>query len=192
VTGVDWIIIGLVLLLALFGWAQGFVAGALSLVGFALGALIGTRLGPLVLEDGASSPYAPLFGLFGALVAGALLASGFEGLASRLRSRMRSPGVSALDGVLGAALMGCVGLGLAWVLGAIALQTPGARELRREIQRSSILAQLNDVLPSRTVLNALARFDPFPRITGPDITVGAPDAAAAEDPQVAAAAQSVV
>ena len=191
-TGVDWIIIGLVLLLALFGWAQGFVAGALSLVGFALGALIGTRLGPLVLSDGASSPYAPLFGLFGALVAGALLASGFEGLASRLRSRMRSPGISALDGVLGAALMGCVGLGLAWVLGAIALQTPGARELRREIQRSSILAQLNDVLPSRTVLNALARFDPFPRITGPDITVRAPDAAAAEDPQVAAAAGSVV
>src|SRR6185436_12059201 len=80
-TGVDWIILGVVALLALFGWMQGFVAGALSLVGFALGALIGTRLGPLLLPDGKESPYAPLFGLFGALVAGAILASGFEGIA---------------------------------------------------------------------------------------------------------------
>ena len=29
-TGVDWIIVGLLLLLALFGWAQGFVTGALA------------------------------------------------------------------------------------------------------------------------------------------------------------------
>ncbi len=191
-TGVDWIIVGLVLLLALFGWAQGFVAGALSLVGFALGALIGTRVGPLILSDGAASPYAPLFGLMGALVVGALLASGFEGIAARLHSRVRNPGLRAADGLLGAVLMGCVGLGLAWVVGAIALQTPGARELRRDIQRSAILARLNDVLPSRTVLNALARFDPFPRISGPDIDVAAPNSAVARDPQVAAAAPSVV
>ena len=32
-TGVDWIIVGLVLLLALFGWAQGFISGVLALVG---------------------------------------------------------------------------------------------------------------------------------------------------------------
>ena len=36
-TGLDWVIVGLVLLLAVFGWAQGFVAGALALVGFAAG-----------------------------------------------------------------------------------------------------------------------------------------------------------
>ena len=55
-TGVDWIIVGLVLLLALFGWAQGFVSGALALAGLALGAWVGTRIGPLVLSDGAHSP----------------------------------------------------------------------------------------------------------------------------------------
>ena len=58
-TGVDWIIVGLLLLLALFGWAQGFVTGALALIGFALGAWLGTRLAGLVLPDGSRNPYAP-------------------------------------------------------------------------------------------------------------------------------------
>ena len=39
--------------------------GVLSLAGFALGAFLGTRLGPLLLAEGAHSPYAPLFGLAG-------------------------------------------------------------------------------------------------------------------------------
>jgi S1-C subfamily serine protease len=192
VTPVDWIILGAVLLLALFGWAQGFLTGALSLLGFALGAFLGTRLGPHLLPDGSQSPYAPLFGLLGALVAGAILATGFEGIGSRLRGFLRIPGLGALDGALGALLMACLGLGVAWVVGAVALQTPGARELRRDIQRSAILARLNEVLPSRELLNALARFDPFPRISGPDIDVAAPDGDAPDDPEVRAAAASVV
>ena len=88
--------------------------------------------------------------------------------------------------------MGCLGLAIAWVVGAVALQTPGARELRRDIQRSKILAGLNDVLPSRELLNALARFDPFPRITGPNVDVPAPDPDAPDDPEVRAARASVV
>jgi S1-C subfamily serine protease len=192
VSPVDWIILGVVLLLALFGWAQGFLAGALSLVGFALGAFLGTRLAPHVLPEGAQSPYAPLFGLVGALVAGAILATGFEGIGAWLRRMLPIPGLGVVDGALGAVLMGCLGLGIAWVVGAVALQTPGARELRRDIQRSKILAELNDVLPSRQLLNALARFDPFPRISGPDVDVAAPDPEAASDPQVRAAAESVV
>lgn len=190
--GVDWIIVGVVLLLALFGWAQGFLSGALSLGGFALGAWLGTRIGPMILPDGEQSPYAPLFGLVGAVMAGAVLAAGFEGVAARVRSRLRAPGLAAVDGLLGAVLTAAVGLGFAWVLGAVALQTPGARGLRAEIQGSKILSELNDVLPSRELLNALARYDPFPRVDGPGIDVGPPNAAIARDPQVRAAADSVV
>lgn len=191
-TGVDWIIIGLVLLLAVFGWAQGFVAAALSLLGFAAGAWLGTRLGPLILEDGAESPFAPVFGLMGALTAGAMMAAGFEGIGSALRSKLRAPGLEATDAALGAILTGVLGLGMAWVIGAVALQTPGAREFRRDIQRSEILSRLNEVLPSRELLNAVARFDPFPRISGPDVDVAAPRAAIARDPQVRAAGRSVM
>ena len=191
-TGVDWLILGMTLLLALYGWAQGFLAAGLSLAGFVAGAWIGTRVGPLVLEDGARSPYAPVFGLLGALLAGAVAAAGLGGVGAALRARLRRPGLSAVDGLFGALLNACLALGLAWLVGTIALQTPGARSVRRDIQRSEILTRLNEVLPSRSLLNALARFDPFPRIDGPGVRVRPPRAAIARDPQVRAAAPSVV
>jgi S1-C subfamily serine protease len=190
-TGLDWIILGIVILLALFGWAQGFVAGALALVGFAIGAWVGTRVGPLVLSEGSDSGWAPAFGLMGALVAGAVLAMGFEGLGARLRSRVRTPAAAAVDGVLGAVLTACVGLGVVWVLGAMALGSGG--ELRREVQRSYVLQRLNTVLPpTNGLLATLKNLDPFPRIDGPEVRVQAPAAGIVSDPQVDAAARSVV
>jgi S1-C subfamily serine protease len=190
-TGLDWIILGIVILLALFGWAQGFVAGALALAGFAIGAWVGTRVGPLVLSDGSDSGWAPAFGLMGALVAGAVLAMGFEGLGARLRSRVRTPAAAAVDGVLGAVLTACVGLGVVWVLGAMALGSGG--ELRREVQRSYVLQRLNTVLPpTNGLLATLKNLDPFPRIDGPEVRVQAPAAGIVSDPQVDAAARSVV
>ncbi|WP_051324253.1 MarP family serine protease [Candidatus Solirubrobacter pratensis] len=190
-TGIDWLIVGIVVLLALFGWAQGFVAGALALAGFAVGAWIGTRLGPLLLSDGRRSPWAPAFALTGALAAGAVFALGLEGIGARLRGRVRSPAATAVDGFLGAVLTGCVGLGLAWVLGAIALANGG--DARREVQKSAILGRLNDVVPpSSGLLATLARLDPFPRIDGPSARVAPPRAGIARASGVRAAADSVV
>jgi hypothetical protein len=60
VTGVDWLIVAFTALLALYGFMQGFIVGVLSLVGFAAGAFLGTRVGPLLLPSGSRSPYAPL------------------------------------------------------------------------------------------------------------------------------------
>jgi len=193
VTGLDWIILALVTLLALYGYGQGLVVGALSLAGFVAGAFAGGRLGPMLLEEGARSPYAPLFALAGALLGGGLLAMGLETVGRRVRGALRIPGFGIVDGVLGALLTAALGLGLAWIFGAVALQTPGARELRGTIQRSAILTRLNDALPpSGPLLNALARFDPFPRIAGPRADVAPPRAAIARDPEVRAASASVV
>ncbi|HYP47884.1 MAG TPA: MarP family serine protease [Thermoleophilaceae bacterium] len=191
-TPVDWIIAGLTLLMAVWGFMQGLIVGALSLAGFAGGALLGSRLGPLLLEEGQRSPYAPLFALVGALLVGGVLASGLELLGFHLRHRLGER-LGVLDGLGGAVLVGALGLGLAWVGGAVALQTPGARELREPIQRSLILRELNERLPpSGVVLQALARFDPFPQIDGPRADVRAPDARIARDPDVQRAASSVV
>jgi S1-C subfamily serine protease len=191
VTGIDWLILGAVVLLGLFGWAQGFVAGALALVGFAAGAWLGTRLAPLVLADGRDSVWAPAFALVGAIVAGGVLAAGFEGLGGRLRARLNTPALAAVDGALGAVLTACVGLLVAWVLGAVALRA--GPDIRRDVQRSTILRQLNAVLPpTGSLLNTLRALDPFPRIDGPQARVPPPQGSIARDPDVAAARRSVV
>ena len=192
-TSLDWIIVALTLLAAFAGYAQGFVVGAATLVGFAGGLFLGGRLGGVLVESGSQSPYAPLFALVGALLGGLILGSLLETVGHGVKRYMRLPGLGVVDGLGGALLSGAVALGLAWLAGAVALQTPGARTFRDEIQRSSILQALNDALPpSGPVLNALARFDPFPRIDGPSAGVPAPRAAIARDPQVRAAGDSVV
>ena len=141
-TALDWIIVVFTVLMALWGYAQGLIVGALSLAGFAAGAFIGSRLGPLLLTEGSSSPYAPLFALVGALMVGGVLASGLELIGFRLRHRLGDT-LGVLDGVGGGALVACIGLGLVWIGGAVALQTPGASDLREPIQRSAILRELN-------------------------------------------------
>jgi hypothetical protein len=193
VTVIDWIIVILTLVTAAGGYFQGFLVGAATLAGFAGGLFLGARLGQAVVSAGSQSPYAPLFGLVGAVVGGILLASLLEALGYGLRRRLAVPGLGVVDGVAGAALSGAVALGLFWLAGAVALQAPPARGLRDDIQRSAVLRALNDVLPpSGPILNALARFDPFPRIDGPPVDVPAPRAAIARDPEVRDAAQGVV
>ena len=192
-TPVDWIIAGFAALLATAGYLRGFLVGAVSLAGFAGGAFVGTRLGPELLTEGNASPYAPLFGLLGALLGGAVLASGLERLGARARARLGSGGGALLDGLLGAVLSAGVALGIAWIAGAVALQTPGVRSLRDDIQRSVILGRLNAALPpTGSVLNALARFDPSPRILGPGPDVRPPTARVARDRDVRDASASVV
>jgi S1-C subfamily serine protease len=46
--------------------------------------------------------------------------------------------------------------------------------------------------PSGSILNALARFDPFPRFAGPAVDLSPPNSAIARDPQVKAAGAGVV
>jgi S1-C subfamily serine protease len=193
VTGLDWVIVGFTVLLAFYGYLQGFIVGALSLAGFAVGAFLGTRLAPLLLNQGARSPYAPLFGLLGALLAGGVFASGLEGVGARVRSTLRIPGLRTVDGLLGAALTACVGLGIAWIVGAVALDASSSRPLRADIQGSTILRALDGLLPpSSPVLNALARFDPIPAVHGPAADVPAPSRRILGSPEVQRTAHSVV
>jgi colicin V production protein len=146
-TGLDWIIVAFTVLLATWGYFQGLVVSGLSLGGFLVGAIAGGRIAPLLLQDGSHSPYAPLFSLVGAVFLGTMIAVLLEALGSNIRRRFVLPPLQLLDGIGGAVLIGAVALGLAWIAGAVALQTPGARKYRKDIQRSLILRRLNDVLP---------------------------------------------
>ncbi|MDX6691840.1 MAG: hypothetical protein QOG15_3297, partial [Solirubrobacteraceae bacterium] len=124
VTPLDFGIVVFALAFGLVGVARGFVTGALSLAGFAAGAWLGTRFGPGLLGVDNTSPYAPLFGLVGAIVAGSIISLGAEGFAIRLRNAIQIPGFAFLDGLLGFALSVALALGLAWVVSVIVLQTP--------------------------------------------------------------------
>jgi S1-C subfamily serine protease len=193
VTRLDWLIVVFVALLAMFGFLRGFIVAALSFGGFALGSFLGTRLGPLLLSQGTSSPYAPAFGLLGALLAGAMLASGLEGIALRLRHLFVPPALGWLDGMLGALLSAALGLAIAWIFAAVAVHSNPSVRLRADIERSAILRKLNELLPpSGAILNVLASLDPLPSIAGPSPGVGAPPRAIARNPGVRSASRSVV
>jgi len=192
VTWLDWAIVVLTAGLAIIGFSRGFVAAALAVTGFAGGAFAGSRLVPLVLEGGAESPYAPLFGLLGAVLVGGLAAGLLEAVGAQMQTRM-GEALGVFDGVVGAGLGAVLALGMAWVAGAAALSLPEVPQVRKSVQRSQILASLNDVLPSSgPILNALARLDPLPEIDGPTPDLPPPREAIARDPDVTAAQDSVV
>jgi S1-C subfamily serine protease len=193
-TVLDWAIVAFTASLALWGYRQGLIVGALTLLGFGVGAFAGSRLGPFVLTDGASSPYAPLCAAVGALLVGALTAVSVESLALGLRARLiRRRSLHHIDGAGGAALIAAVGLGLAWVFGAVALHAPATARLRADVQDSLILRSLNEVLPpTGPILNALNRVDPAPSVVGPATPLAPPNAAIASDPDVLGAGPSVV
>jgi S1-C subfamily serine protease len=192
VTIVDWLALALVVLAAVGGAVQGLVWSGLSLAGLIGGAFIGGRLAPLVLSDGSSSPYAPVV----AVIAAVVLAVAFEVVGSTvgamIRGRERAQGLQLLDSLGGLVAGALIGLGVVWVLGAMALQLPGQTQLRRAVQRSELLQRLNSIVPPRTLLNTLARIDPFPGLAGPPVPTRPPDPRVLAQPGVRAAAPSVV
>jgi S1-C subfamily serine protease len=193
-TALDWLILTATALFAVSGYLRGLIVAALSLLGFALGALAGTRLAEALLPSGSASPYAPLFGLVGALIAGGILASGFEGVGLRLRRALPPlPVLGILDGLGGAAFSAAVALAIAWLLGTVLLAVPDGASLRSTIERSVILRRLDELLPpSGALLNAIARIDPLPSIGGREAHIAPAPAAIAHTPAAARAHRSVV
>lgn len=189
---VDLIALGFIALTSFIGWKKGLVASALSVAGIILGAWLGSRLAPELLQGGTNSPYTPLAALAGAAV-GAILLETIGTLAgSALRTRMMKPRLSTLDAGGGLVLGALAGLTLVWVLGAVALLLPGQTDLRRGAQSSALLQRLNKVVPPTDLLNALARIDPFPTIAGPGAPVAPPDPRLVHEPGVRRARPSVV
>ena len=176
-TTVDWIAAAVIGLAALNGLRHGLVGGAFSLAGIAAGAYFGAKLAPQFLS-GSESPYTPLVALGGAVVLGALLqsAASVAGNAIR-RSLFVMPPLRVLDSLGGLALGAVAGAAIVWVVGAVALHTPGQTQLREEVQRSRILNEFNERVPPSRLLDAIARVDPFAAIRGPQARVAPPDPA---------------
>ena len=193
-SALDWVIVAFTVLLAFYGYLQGFIVGALSLAGFAVGAFLGTRLAPLLLSQGDSLAVR-------AAVRAARRAAG------RRRVRQR-PGGAGRAGALGAADPGTADrrrparrradrvrrLGDRLDHRRRRAGRVGSRPLRTDIQDSTILRALDQLLPpSGPILNALARFDPLPSVRGPAADVAGPQRRASwPAPASRAARHSVV
>ena len=192
-TPIDWIIVAFCAAMAVWGSQHGLIIGALSLLGFAAGAFVGSRVAPDLLSGGSESPYAPLITLMAAVLLGGIAALAMEGVARAVHGRLiRRRATFAIDGAGGAALFFALGLAIAWLFGAVALNTPGLADVRKAVQRSEILSRLNETFPPAGVIKALNRIDPHPAIEGPEADVSAPQPAIADDPEVKAAGASVV
>jgi uncharacterized membrane protein required for colicin V production len=191
VSTADWIVIVVVAISAFYGISTGFLRGAFSLAGFAFGAYVGARLAPLILSDG--SPYVPVIALGGAVLCGMLM----RGVAALLAGALRTsigviPGMHFLDRLAGLVLGLVAGVFLCWAIGAVLLYLPGETDLRRSVQRSVILSEINDVVPPERLLEELERVDPIGVFLGPPAIVAPPEKGIARDPEIARAAKSVV
>ena len=190
-TALDWIIIAFVALMALWGYAQGLVVSALSLAGFAGGAFVGSRLAPLLLDQGSSSPYAPLFSLVTALMVGGLAAILLRGAG---RGDQAAAVVSARPTCSTASAARCWSRRSGWRWSGSRARSPSRRRARASSARTSSARRssrkLNEALPpSGPILNALARVDPFPRIRGPAANVPRPEPAHPARPRRAGGAR---
>jgi uncharacterized membrane protein required for colicin V production len=191
VSTADWVVIAVVAIAGLYGISTGFLRGAFSLAGFAVGAYLGARLAPQILSDG--SPYVPVIALAGAVLFGTLM----RGLAGVLAGMLRTsigviPGMRLLDRFAGLVLGLVAGVFLCWAIGAVLLYVPGETELRRSVQRSTILSEINEVFPPERLLEELERVDPIGVFLGPPAIVAPPEQGVARDPDVVRASKSVV
>jgi S1-C subfamily serine protease len=193
VTRVDWIALGIAAVSAAGGFRRGLIATALSLAGLAAGAVVGARLAPHLLHNGASSPYTPLAGLVGAMV-GAMVVQTIAAVAgSSLRKALCVvPPLRMLDSLGGLLAGAAIGFVVVWVAAAVITQVPGHSKLRDEVLGSSIVQQLNSIAPPRSVLRAFNRIDPFPSIAGPAPPSTPPDTRALQSARVRGARPSVV
>jgi S1-C subfamily serine protease len=192
VTAVDWAALVFVALMALLGLRRGLIMSALSLAGIAAGAIIGARLVPQLLSGGSRSPYTPIAALAGAVTLGLVLEGVGAAVGAVLRGGLRLGALRALDSLGGLLVGAASGLGIVWVLGVVALQTPGQTSLRERAQQSLVVRDLVEAVSPARVLRALARVDPLPAITGPLAPVGPPDPRVLKLAGVRRAAPSVV
>jgi S1-C subfamily serine protease len=167
----DWCLLLLVVLYALSGYWQGFVAGAFATIGLIAGGLIGIWLVPLLLGDAEPSMWVSLGALFVVLIAASMGQALFQYAGTRARNRIRWQPVRSLDAVGGSVLSVVAVLVISWMLG-VAISGSRIPGLSPMVRDSKVLLAVNDVMPAGAQ-SALRGFDDvvgasvFPRYLEP-------------------------
>jgi S1-C subfamily serine protease len=171
VSGLDWALLVVTVLVAISGYVEGFVLGACATIGLLAGAAVGVYGVPRVLDN--FSPSVEVS--FAALVLVVLLASIGRTvgalLGSKLRNKIAWKPVKAVDALGGAALAAVSVLVVAWVLG---VAVSGARipSVTSAVRGSQVLAKVDQALPGGAdralqAFNDVVNTDLFPRFLDP-------------------------
>jgi S1-C subfamily serine protease len=188
----DLFIVLFVVFLVWRGSRTGFLAGALSLVGVVLGAALGSRVVPALLEGDGDLVFGSVITLASIVafaVLGDILARAASGF---LQEKIEGDTSEALDRAGGALLGVALSLTLVWVAATFALGTPLLSSLHPTMQESTVLGALNRAMPSTLLTQAVSRLDPIPSFRGPKADVADPNQEIADDPEVLAATSRVV
>jgi S1-C subfamily serine protease len=188
----DLFIVLFVVFLVWRGSRTGFLAGALSLVGVVLGAALGSRVVPALLEGDGDLIFGSVITLASIVafaVLGDILARAASGF---LQEKIEGATSETLDRAGGALLGVALSLTLVWVAATFALGTPLLSSLHPTMQESTVLGALNRAMPSTLLTQAVSRLDPIPSFRGPKADVADPNQEIAGDPEVLAATSRVV
>jgi hypothetical protein len=186
----DVLLIVWVAIFAVQGAFRGLLAQTLSLIGLAIGALAGSWVAPRLLSE--NSPWVAFAILVGALIGALVLGAASAALAESPRRFLAfRPALRTADSVAGGVMGSALGLAFAWLLAVVALHQPGLG-FRKDVRDSTILPKLMRAVPPDRVLQALNRFDPFPKLALGGATLPPPDASVLRSPGAKAAAGSVV
>ncbi len=197
----DVVVLLLVLAYAVSGYWQGFVTGAFATGGLLLGGVAGFRLAPALLGEAVPSVWVSLGAVVVVLVCASVGQGVLQWVGARIRDRITWQPARALDAVGGSVLSAAAVLLVVWALG---VAVSGARLpwVSGQVQNSGVLHRVDDVMPQQAV-GALGSFNRvvgssiFPRYLEPFareriVEVGPPPPGIADDPEVAAAAASVL
>ena len=198
--GLDIFLVVLLLAYAVSGYWQGFITGAFATAGLLVGGLFGIWLAPMLLGDAKPSVWVSLGALFIVLLGASFGQALMQFVGSRIRAKITWQPARALDAVGGAALSVIAVLVVTWALG-VAVSGARLELVTAQVRGSTILGTVDSVMPER----ATTALDSFNRVVGTNlpryldpfkpeqiVEVGPPPAKIASDPQVQAAARSVI
>ncbi|HEX3649622.1 MAG TPA: MarP family serine protease [Pseudonocardiaceae bacterium] len=199
---VDVVVVIVAVIAAVSGARQGLVIALPAFAGVLLGAVVGVRLAPLLVQNFANPATRVAFAV-AILVLLVALGETFGVWCGRmLKQRIRNPKLAGVDNALGAILQGVVVFVVAWMIAVPLTSFSGLPQLSSALQRSTVLGAVNSVMPSgaRQLPADLRKLFDVPDL--PDVTdpfsqtpiqqVGPPDSALLSAPVVADVRPSVV
>jgi S1-C subfamily serine protease len=198
----DLILLVLVAAFAVSGYRQGFIIGALSFVGFLIGAAAGALLAPHIAnsltKNTAQQALIAVVAVFVVAMIGQLLASA---VGAALRSRVTWRPVTYLDAAGGAVVSILSVLLIAWMVGS-ALQNAPFPTISTQVDNSIVLGAVDHAMPSgaETMFSDFRRLlasGPYPEVFGglgveSPLSVGAPQSKYLSYPAVRRDEQSIV